>query len=75
MVGSLQLNRKIMGMDDAYIVEEDDGVLPPVRSLGIELSHQTLEEKLHGLGVIVGLQQAQIYGTCRLDPHDHGDPG
>ena len=69
---------------DAYICRYAEGsgaeehpmhwLFPPVGFFSIKLLDQALEEELHGIIVVVRLQQAQVDGTHAIQAHYHGDP-
>ena len=55
-------------------VEEDHGLLPPIRLELVELLHEGHEVDLHDAGVTVGLGQRHVGVAVCVDAHDHRDP-
>ena len=83
-VGAQLQQRNLEGVQEALrplrgviggVVPDDDGVLAPVLVLAVQRLHQLREEDLHGLGVVVLLQEADEDLAEAVDAGDERDPG
>ena len=57
------------------VVEEEDGVLPPVRVLGGELPDQLGDEAAEHLVVYVCLEHGEVQSSMVINRCDHREPG
>ena len=55
-------------------IPDDDGVLPPFLVLRVQHLHQLRQIDLHGLSIVVGLEQADEDLTEVVDAGNEGDP-
>ena len=63
-----------LGVVVGCAVEEDHGLLPPIRLELVQLLHEGHEVDLHDAGVTVGLGQRHVGVAICVDAHDHRDP-
>ena len=53
------------------VIENDDGVIPPINSVLVELIHQLSEKDIHNLGIRIRLDEAQVHISESIESNDH----
>ena len=56
------------------IIQKDDCVMSPIRTLFVELQAEVSKEDIHGLVIGVALYQADVDPALRVETRYHGDP-